>query len=89
MFRLLAFFIACLSGAALVSAQTAANYTNTSGSSVRTASPEAKAEAKRLYKEGVKYGLAGLFQQAVDADAHYALGHATLTLSSGGMRLRV
>jgi polysaccharide biosynthesis/export protein len=92
MFRLLAFFIACLSGAALVSAQTAANYTNTSGSSVRTASPEAKAEAKRLYKEGVKYGLAGLFQQAVEvlkravmldpqhADAHYALGHAYFDL---------
>lgn len=88
MFRLLAFFIALLSGAALVSGQSAANYTNTSGSSVTTASPEAKAEAKRLYKEGVKYGVAGLFQQAVEvlrravtldpqhADAHYALGHA-------------
>jgi protein involved in polysaccharide export with SLBB domain len=92
MFRLLAFFIAFLSGAALVSAQTAANYTNTSPDSVVTASPEARAEAKRLYKEGVKYGLAGLFQQAVEvlrravtldpqhADAHYALGHAYFDL---------
>jgi polysaccharide biosynthesis/export protein len=54
----------------------------------RNVSPEAKAEAKRLYKEGVKYGLAGLFPQAVvileravkldpdNADAHFALGHA-------------
>jgi len=54
----------------------------------RPASPEAKAEAKRLYKEGVKYGLAGLYQQAIEilqrsikldpenADAHFALGHA-------------
>ena len=32
----------------------------------RPASPEAKAEAKRLYKEGVKYGLAGLYQQAIE-----------------------
>jgi protein involved in polysaccharide export with SLBB domain len=92
MFRLLALFIAFLSGAALVSAQSAANYTNTSPNSVSTASPEAKAEAKRLYKEGVKYGLAGLFQQAVEvlrravtldpqhADAHYALGHAYFDL---------
>jgi polysaccharide biosynthesis/export protein len=92
MFRLLAFFIACLSGAALVSAQTATNYTNTSPNSVHTASREAKAEAKRLYKEGVKYGLAGLFSQAAEvlrravtldpqhADAHYALGHAYFDL---------
>ena len=45
-------------------------------------------ESKRLYKEGVKYALAGLFPQAVAifqqavkldpgfADAHFALGHA-------------
>src|SRR5678815_2751635 len=60
------------------------NYTDT----VRTVSPEAKAEAKRLYKEGVKYGLAGLYPQAIEilqrsiqldpenANAHFALGHA-------------
>jgi protein involved in polysaccharide export with SLBB domain len=58
------------------------------GASDRIASPEAKAEAKRLYKEGVKYGLAGLFPQAAEIlqravkldpqflDAHFALGHA-------------
>jgi protein involved in polysaccharide export with SLBB domain len=72
-------------------AQTAANYTDTprnNGTAERPASPEAKAEAKRLYKEGVKYGLAGLYPQAVEilqrsikldpenADAHFALGHA-------------
>ena len=90
MFKILAFSLALLSGAGsgLVSAQTATNYTDNTSSAARTASPEAKAEAKRLYKEGVKYGLAGLFPQAVEilqravkldpqhADAHYALGHA-------------
>jgi len=90
MFKILAFSVALLSGAGscLVSAQTATNYTDNTASTVRTASPEAKAESKRLYKEGVKYGLAGLFPQAVEilqravkldpqhADAHYALGHA-------------
>lgn len=90
MFRSLAFAVAFLSGASLsfVSAQTASNYTDNPTSTARVASAEAKAEAKRLYKEGVKYGLAGLFPQAVEilqravkldpqhADAHYALGHA-------------
>jgi protein involved in polysaccharide export with SLBB domain len=50
--------------------------------------PEARAAARRLYKEGVKYGLAGLFPQAAEtfekvvaldpqfADAYFALGHA-------------
>ena len=54
----------------------------------RVVSSEARAESKRLYKEGVKYGLAGLFPQAIEilqravrldpanADAQYALGHA-------------
>lgn len=80
-----------LSCAGLVLAQTAANYSDNprAGSTVeRTVTPEAKAEAKRLYKEGVKYGLAGLFPQAIqvlersvkldpaNADAHFALGHA-------------
>ena len=72
----------------LVFAQTAINYTNSTRSVDRTPSPEARAEAKRLYKEGVKYGLAGLYPQAVaifqrvvkldpkNADAHFALGHA-------------
>jgi polysaccharide export outer membrane protein len=64
------------------------NYLDTLPSSPRTVSSEAKAEAKRLYKEGVKYGVAGLFSQAAQtfeqaikldpqhADAHFALGHA-------------
>jgi protein involved in polysaccharide export with SLBB domain/Flp pilus assembly protein TadD len=93
MFKSLAFSIAFLSGACLVSAQTATNYTDNSRSPDRAvSSPEARAEAKRLYKEGVKYGLAGLFPQAVEilqrvvkldpqfADAHYALGHAYFDL---------
>lgn len=54
----------------------------------RPVSPEARENAKRLYKEGVKYGTAGLFAQAAQifeqvirldpqfADAHFALGHA-------------
>ncbi len=54
----------------------------------RIVSPEARAEAKRLYKEAVKYGLAKLFSQAAEifqrslnldptnADAHFGLGHA-------------
>jgi polysaccharide biosynthesis/export protein len=59
-----------------------------SGNVPRNVSPEASAEAKRLYKEGVKYGLAGLYAQAAEifqrtlkldpqhADAYYGLGHA-------------
>ncbi|HYV12093.1 MAG TPA: tetratricopeptide repeat protein [Pyrinomonadaceae bacterium] len=81
--------------AGLVVAQTASNYADTSrpsGTVERTVTPEAKAEAKRLYKEGVKYGLAGLFPQAVEIlqrsvkldpqnpDAHFALGHAYFDL---------
>ena len=91
MLKSLTFFcIAVLSGpgADLVVAQ---NYTVNSTNN-RIASPEAKAEAKRLYKEGVKYGLAGLFAQAAEifeqavkldpqhADAHFALGHAYFDL---------
>ena len=83
-------FVAGLSGvcADVVVAQNySVNSTNTA-----IASPEAKAEAKRLYKEGVKYGLAGLFSQAAEifekavkldpqfADAHFALGHAYFDL---------
>ncbi|HKP82470.1 MAG TPA: tetratricopeptide repeat protein [Pyrinomonadaceae bacterium] len=93
MFKSLAFCIAILSGVCLVSAQTATNYTdNSRGPDRAVSSPEARAEAKRLYKEGVKYGLAGLFPQAVAilqravkldpqfADAHFALGHAYFDL---------
>ena len=84
-----------LSCAGLVAAQTASNYVDSStpsGTVERTVTPEAKAEAKRLYKEGVKYGLAGLFPQAVEIlqrsvkldpenpDAHFALGHAYFDL---------
>lgn len=76
-----------------VSAQT--NYTDDSTSNRsadRTVSAEARAEAKRLFKEGEKYGLAGLYSQAVEifqralrldpgnADAHYGLGHAYFDL---------
>lgn len=54
----------------------------------RPVSPEARAAAKRLYKEGQKYGTAGLFAQAAEtfekvvaldpqfADAYFSLGHA-------------
>ena len=92
MFKSLAFSIAFLTGALLLSAQTATNYTDNSRPDRTVSSPEARAEAKRLYKEGVKYGLAGLFPQAVEilqrvvkldpqfADAHYALGHAYFDL---------
>lgn len=79
-----------LSCAGLVVGQTASNYADPRSNRTveRTVTPEAKAEAKRLYKEGVKYGLAGLFPQAVqilersvnldpeNPDAHFALGHA-------------
>jgi polysaccharide biosynthesis/export protein len=92
--RQLAFVIAlglCISYAELATAQTN-NYTDTSRTNERIASPEAKAEAKRLHKEGMKYGLAGLFSQAAaifeqavkldpqNADAYYSLGHAYFDL---------
>ena len=66
MFRSLVFFIVAVLSvpcADAVSAQPR-HYTDTTRSSARTPSSEAKAEAKRLYKEGVKYGLAGLYAQA-------------------------
>ncbi len=79
----------------LVSGQTAANFSNDlsrARTDEPTPSPEARAEAKRLYKEGVKYGLAGLYPQAVEifqrvvkldpknANAHFGLGHAYFDL---------
>lgn len=90
MFRSLALTVVIVLGVCLeiVPAQTN-NYADNPRS---TLSPEAKAEAKRLYKEGVKYGLAGLYPQAVAilqrsvkldpqlADAHFALGHAYFDL---------
>lgn len=94
MFKSLAYsaiLLVCISCAGL--AQSATNYTdNSRNTNTVDRSPEARAEAKRLYKEGVKYGLAGLFPQAVEilqrsvkldpenADAHYALGHAYFDL---------
>ena len=84
-----AVLLLCISCASL--AQNASNYAD-NPRSTHAVDPEAKAEAKRLYKEGVKYGLAGLFPQAVEvlqrsvqldpqnADAHYALGHAYFDL---------
>ena len=98
MLKLLALSVAILFGVCLgdVSAQTAINYADNPRTSNANdhgpASPEAKAEAKRLYKEGVKYGLAGLYPQAVAilqrsvkldpqfANAHFALGHAYFDL---------
>jgi polysaccharide export outer membrane protein len=98
MFKLLALTVAMLLSVCLgiVSAQTANNYADNSRTTGLTdraaASPEARAEAKRLYKEGVKYGLAGLYPQAIAilqrsvkldpqfADAHFALGHAYFDL---------
>jgi polysaccharide export outer membrane protein len=98
MFKSLALFVAMLLSVCvgIVSGQTASNYADNSRTTASTdrtpASPEAKAEAKRLYKEGVKYGLAGLYPQAIAilqrsvkldpqfADAHFALGHAYFDL---------
>ena len=93
MFKSLAYSALLLLGISCAGlAQTAANYADNPANRVVERSPEAKAEAKRLYKEGVKYGLAGLFGQAVEilqrsvkldpenADAHYALGHAYFDL---------
>ncbi|HKG48463.1 MAG TPA: tetratricopeptide repeat protein [Pyrinomonadaceae bacterium] len=87
--------VLCLSCAGLVVAQPATSYTDNPRNTRaldRPVSPEARAEAKRLYKEGVKYGLAGLFPQAAEilqravkldpqnAAAHFALGHAYFDL---------
>src|SRR4029078_7830349 len=90
MFRSLAITVVIVLGVCfdVVPGQTS-NYADNPHSAL---SPEAKAEAKRLYKEGVKYGLAGLYPQAVAilqpsvkldpqlADAHFALGHAYFDL---------
>ena len=95
MFKTLAFFIvAVLSGpyAALVSGQASRYIASDTPASERAVSAEAKAEARRLYKEGVKYGVAKLFSQAAqmfeqavkidpqNADAYFALGHAYFDL---------
>ena len=94
MFKSLAFSIVAVLSVPcveLVSAQ-ATNYIDIPPASTRIVSSEAKAEAKRLYKEGVKYGLAGLYTQAAQtfeqavkldpqhADAHFGLGHAYFEL---------
>jgi len=67
------------------------NHSNDAGASrpmEKAVTPEARSAAKKLYKEGVKYGLAGLYPQAAAtfekvvaldpqfADAYFALGHA-------------
>ncbi|MEP6922695.1 MAG: tetratricopeptide repeat protein [bacterium] len=71
-------------------AANASSVTDKSESETKTqsVSPQAIAEAKRLYKLGVKYGRGGLFKQAAElfhrsveldpnfADAHFGLGHA-------------
>ena len=60
----------------------------------KAVTPEARAAARKLYKEGVKYGLAGLYPQAAAtfekvvaldpqfADAYFALGHAYFDMKS-------
>lgn len=70
------------------------NHVDETRSVDRPVSAEAKDKAKRLYKEGVKYGLAGLYSQAAEtfeqavkldpqfADAHFALGHAYFDMRS-------
>jgi len=97
MVRLPAFFVAiflCGLGPNPATAQPLkyADNSRNNRHSERVVSPEARAEAKRLYKEGVKYGLAALytqaaviFERAVEldpgyADAHFALGHAYFDL---------
>jgi len=86
MFRSLAFSAALLLCGSLAPTAYAQSATNHAFNSV--VSSKDKAEAKRLYKEGVKYGESGLFAQAAEilqrstrldprnADAHFALGHA-------------
>jgi polysaccharide export outer membrane protein len=83
MFKSVVFSAALVLCGSLASAQTATTYALN-----RPVSPADKAEARRLYKQGVKYGEARQFSQAVEvlkrstnlnpenADAHYALGHA-------------
>jgi polysaccharide biosynthesis/export protein len=67
----------------------------------RVASPEAVAEARRLYKEGVKYSRAGLFTQAAElfrrsvklkpdyADAYLGLGNAYFEMRRWREAIRV
>lgn len=83
MFKSVVFSAALVLCGSLASAQTATNYALNG-----PVSSADKAEARRLYKQGVKYGEARQFSQAVEvlkrstnlnpenADAHYALGHA-------------
>jgi protein involved in polysaccharide export with SLBB domain len=93
MFKSLAIAVVIVLSGHAVLAQT--NYTEDSTntrSADRIVSPEARAESKRLFKEGEKYGLAGLYSQAVEifqralkldpgnADAYYGLGHAYFDL---------
>lgn len=95
-----AILVVSLACADLVNAQTSGtqtqslaltNHSNDAAGSRRVdkpVSPEARATARKLYKEGMKYGLAGLFPQAAAtfekvvaldpqfADAYFSLGHA-------------
>jgi protein involved in polysaccharide export with SLBB domain len=94
MFKPLFFVSAFLLCSFCVNAQSSTNYTDSLRGTApeRVVSPEARSEAKRLYKDGVKYGLAGLYSQAAqifelavkldphNADAHFALGHAYFDL---------
>ena len=95
-----AVFVLSFACAGLVCAQTGGtktqslaltNHSNDAAASrpmEKAVTPEARSAARKLYKEGVKYGLAGLFPQAAAtfekvvaldpqfADAYFALGHA-------------
>ena len=76
------------SGVSLADNSSSESHKSESPTKNRIVSPEASAEARRLYKQGVKYGLSGLFKQATElferavtldpnfADAHFGLGHA-------------
>src|SRR5258705_457684 len=103
---LTAVFVLCIFRSDLVSAQTTNNQPESraqanhvenplalsGGPDGQGVSPEARAEARKLYKEAVKYGRAGLFTQAAElfqrsvklnpdyADAYQGLGHAYFDL---------
>jgi protein involved in polysaccharide export with SLBB domain len=94
--------LALSTGANFVTAQTTTrnqplsltNHRNDSSAprAAKPVTPEARAAARKLYKEGMKYGVAGLYAQAAAtfekvvaldpqfADAYFSLGHAYFDL---------
>ena len=91
---LVAAFGICIVGASAILAQTTNGQTrprslaDANATDLQVGSPEARAEAKRLYKAGVEYALAGFLPQAAElfrralrldpnyGDAHRSLGRA-------------